>query len=164
MKTKFRQIVIVFLLITLFISAFAIVGSAQSLPSADDFPLSPNSPNEVFFGTDSDQPILSDLNVRKAIAYCTDRFALAKAAYPTLTDPEIDALMMDSFLPSDHWAYTQPTTQYRFNPDQGRTLLEAAGWTVPVGETYRVNAEGEPLALQLTTTWADLRVAWGEVF
>ena len=164
MKTKFHRSTIAILLITLFISASAVAGSAQTLKSVDEIPLLPNTQNEVFFGTTSDEPILSDLNVRKAIAYCTDRWALADAAYPDLTDPEIDDLMMDSFLPSDHWAYTQPTTQYPFNPDQGRTLLEAAGWTVPEGETYRVNAEGEPLAIQLTTTWSDLRYAWGEVF
>lgn len=72
--------------------------------------------------------------------------------------------MMDSFLPDDHWAYTQPTTQYPFNPAQGQSILEAAGLTLPVGETYRVNAAGEPLAIQLTTTTADLRYAYGEVF
>jgi ABC-type transport system substrate-binding protein len=60
---------------------------------------------------------------------------LAKAAYPILSDPEIVDLMMDSFLPDDHWAYTQPTTQYPFNPAQGQSILEAAGLTLPVGET-----------------------------
>jgi peptide/nickel transport system substrate-binding protein len=89
---------------------------------------------------------------------------LARAAYPDLTDPEIDALMMDSFLPSDHWAYTQPSTLYPFDPDQGRLLLEAAGWTVPLGGIYWFNSAGEPLVLQLTTTWSDLRYAWGAVF
>ena len=51
---------------------------------------------------DTPHPILTTQVVREAIAYCTDRFALAQAAYPDLTDLEIEALMMDSFLPKDN--------------------------------------------------------------
>jgi len=114
--------------------------------------------------TNSTHPILSDLAVRQAIAYCTDRHALAQAAYPDLTEPEIDALMMDSFLVKTHWAYTSPTTQYPYDPDQGRVLLDAAGWTVPEGEYYRENAAGDLLVFKLSTTQVDFRYAWAEEF
>ena len=159
MKTKLYfsfGIVFVFLL-SLFIFTYS--GSAHG----DDLPVSLDSTQEVNYDIASSTAILSDLRVRQAIAYCTDRWALARAAYPELTDAEIDGLMMDSFLPSDHWAYTQPSTLYPYDPDQGRALLEAAGWTVPEGETYRYGPSGL-LAIQLTTTWAEARYAWAEVF
>jgi ABC-type transport system substrate-binding protein len=107
-------------------------------------------------------PALKDVTFRRALAYCTNRWALARAAYPGLTNPEIDALMMDSFLPKDHWAYTEPTMKYPYSPIQGQTLLEQAGWTLPGGATYRVNAAGEELALVLTTSQLELRYAWAE--
>jgi ABC-type transport system substrate-binding protein len=111
---------------------------------------------------DTPHPILTTQVVRQAIAYCTDRFALAQAAYPDLTDLEIEALMMDSFLPKDNWAYHQPAAQYPYAPPIGKALLFAAGWTVPEGEIYRVNPDGQRLALKLTTSQTEARYAWAE--
>lgn len=112
---------------------------------------------------DTPHPILATLEVRQAIAFCIDRFALAKAAFPELTDPEIEALMLDSFLPKDNWAYYQPAAQYPYDPTQGMALLEGAGWTLPEGETFRVNAAGDRLAIQLATTQTELRYAYAEL-
>ena len=112
---------------------------------------------------DIPHPILATLEVRQAVAYCIDRFALAQAAFPDLTDPEIEALMLDSFLRKDNWAYHSPSTQYPYDPAQGMALLEDAGWTLPEGEIYRINAAGDRLAIQLTTTQTELRIAYAEV-
>ena len=91
------------------------------------------------------------MKVRQAIAYCTDRAALAQAAYPDLSETEIQALMIDSPLPASSWAYHSPATQYSYDPDQGQTLLKSAGWTLAPGSTVRARG-GRLLSLSLTTT------------
>jgi ABC-type transport system substrate-binding protein len=104
------------------------------------------------------------VGVRRAIAYCTDRSALAKAAYPDLSEAEIEAMLTDTFLPKDHWAYAQPSMTYPYDPQAGMDLLESLGWTVPEGEIYRTDGAGEWLAVVLTTTTSERRFAWGELF
>ncbi len=104
-------------------------------------------------------PFLRDLRVRQAIAYCTNEVATVQAVYPYLTTAQAQALVSDSFLPVGHWAYHSPTTQYSYNPATGQQLLEDAGWTLPSGATYRVNASGQELQFEVTTTTAALRQA-----
>ncbi len=150
------------------VAAPSALGSAQ-LESNTDLPSGSIQSQgidtiEAAANTNAAHPILSQRAVRQAIAYCTDRHALAQAAYPELTEPEIDALMVDTFLVKTHWAYTSPTTQYPYDPNQGKAMLDAIGWTVPISETYRQNAAGDVLALKLTTSDADFRFAWAEEF
>lgn len=111
---------------------------------------------------DTPHPILGDLRVRQGIAHCTDRAALIAAVYPWLPDPTL--LEMDSFVPREHWAYTETVTRHPFDPEKGQALFEAAGWSLPEGATYRQNAAGEEMALKLTSTEAALRKAWAAVF
>lgn len=106
---------------------------------------------------------LSDIKVRKAIAYCTDKTSLVKAVYPLLSNAEAANLTADSFLPSTHWAYSSNITHYTFNPTLGQSLLNSSGWTLAQGDTYRKNAAGDELAIQLTTTSAGFRQAWASV-
>ncbi|MDW8325227.1 MAG: ABC transporter substrate-binding protein [Anaerolineales bacterium] len=107
-------------------------------------------------------PILGDVRVRRAIAHCTDRAALVKSVYPWVEDAA--PFVADSFLPRDHWAYTDDLSRYPFDPSQGAALLEEAGWRLPEGATYRVNANGDELALTLTTTNAQFRQTWAAVW
>lgn len=107
-------------------------------------------------------PILGDIRVRKAIAYCTNRPELIASVYPWVDDP--NALLMDTFVPSDHWAHADGVEQYPFDPDQGMALLEEAGWTLGEGADFRTNAAGEELAIKFTTTSAQFRQTWGGVF
>ena len=69
-------------------------------------------------------PILSDLQVRRAIAFATNR-------------PEIIAKIMhgadtpsDSPEPPYSWGYTTNTVHYAFDPAKARALLDADGWHV----------------------------------
>jgi ABC-type transport system substrate-binding protein len=62
-------------------------------------------------------PILSDLKVRQAISHCIDRDALIASVYPYVEDP--DALLMDSFLPKTHWAYSGPYDYPWYDPEAG---------------------------------------------
>ncbi len=110
-------------------------------------------------------PILSDQRVRQAIAYCTDRSELIRAVYPFLDDAQRQKMMMDTFIPQGHWALaTEGITRYPFNPEQGNRLLEEAGWTMQPDKPIRMNADGELLSLEFTTTDADFRQKWATVF
>lgn len=110
-------------------------------------------------------PILSKLEVRQAIAYCTNRRDLIESVYPFLEDDEKDALLMNTFLPQGHWALApdDKITVYEFDPEKGKTLLEEAGWTAENDGTVRFNEAGEPLTLKFTTTSAAFRQTWAAV-
>jgi peptide/nickel transport system substrate-binding protein len=67
-------------------------------------------------------PILADLQVRRALAYATNR-------------PEIIAKIMhgadtpsDSPEPPSSWGYTTNTVHYPFDPAKARAMLDADGW------------------------------------
>jgi len=111
-------------------------------------------------------PILSDLKVRQAMHYCTNKLDIAKAVFPLLTDEERAELVMESVIPPTHWAYAgdENITIYPFDPEKGKQLLDEAGWTVPEGDTLRYNAAGEPLTIKFTLTDRASRKAWGAVW
>jgi ABC-type transport system substrate-binding protein len=106
--------------------------------------------------------ILSEVRVRQAIAHCTDRAALVKSVYPWVEDAA--PFLADSFVPRDHWAYAEEIARYPFDPAQGAALLDEAGWTLLEGATYRANANGDELALTLTTTNAQFRQTWAALW
>jgi ABC-type transport system substrate-binding protein len=118
-------------------------------------------PSEVEAFT-TPHPILSDIRVRQAIAFCTDRVALVNSVYAFVEDKE--GLLMDSFIPTDHWAHAAGLTQYAFDAEQGGTLLDEAGWTLAEGAAVRTNADGEALSLHFATTNAQFRQTWAAVF
>ncbi len=105
-------------------------------------------------------PILSDIRVRQAIAYCLDRSALIASVYPYVEKP--DTLLMDSPWPKTHWVYSGPYTDMpQYDPEKGKALLEEAGWTLQGAR--RVNANGDVLALKYATTTAQFRQTWSAV-
>ncbi len=108
-------------------------------------------------------PILSDLRVRQAMSYCTNKLDLIKSVYPLVPEEQQAELIMNTFIPTVQWAYAgdENITIYPFDPDKGKALLEEAGWT---GEGIRVNAAGDELALKFTTTTAAFRQTWAAVF
>jgi len=108
-------------------------------------------------------PILSDIRVRQAIAHCINRDELIASVYPYADDETKAKLRMDTFLPKTHWAYSGPYTDYEYSPEKGGALLDAAGWKLPEGATYRQNEKGETLALKFTTTTAQFRQTWAAV-
>ena len=62
-------------------------------------------------------PILSDLKVRQAMAYCTNKLDIAKAVFPLLGEADQKALIMNTFIPPTHWAYAGDAniTMYNFD-------------------------------------------------
>jgi len=108
-------------------------------------------------------PVLDDVNVRRAVAYCTDKDALIATAYPSLTPAQRQELVMDTFVPTTHWAYSAPATTYSFNPSAGMALLDAAGWTIPPTGDIRVK-DGKQLVFTLTADDSEFRKAFLTVF
>jgi peptide/nickel transport system substrate-binding protein len=108
-------------------------------------------------------PILSDINVRRAIAYCTDKDALVAAAYPELTPGERLELIADTILHYSSWAYSEPEMTYAYDPQAGEDLLEAAGWLLPPAGDIRMKA-GNELVLTVKSMTSDLRLAFLPVF
>jgi len=108
-------------------------------------------------------PMLSDVRVRQAIAHCVDRDALISSVYTYVPADIKPQIRMDSFLPKTHWAYKGPYQDYPYDPVAGGQLLDEAGWKLPDGGKVRQNANGDKLALTLTTTDSQFRKTWAAV-
>ena len=145
------------LLVTLALFASACVPAAPgALPAAGG-----EAPAAEVEEYTTPHPILSDLRVRQALAYCIDRDALIASVYPYVEDGA--ALRMDSFLPQTHWAYNGPYSDLpQYDPEAGKALLEEAGWAAGDGPV-RANADGELLVLKFATTSAQFRQTWSAV-
>src|SRR5688572_22842718 len=80
-------------------------------------------------------PILSDLKVRQALSYCTNKADLLASVYPLISEEDRANLVMHTNISPNHWAYAgdENITIYPFDPDQGKALLEEAGWTLAEG-------------------------------
>jgi len=111
-------------------------------------------------------PTLSDIRIRQALAYCTNKPELIASVYPLLSPEEQAQLVMDSPIPKSHWAYAGDSnlTIYPFDPEKGKQLLDEAGWTLGEGADFRTNAAGDILAFKLTTTDAAFRQTWAAVW
>ena len=119
---------------------------------------SPNKPHNAA------SAILADVNVRRAIAHCTNRQALAASVFPFLNAAQLQTLLMDSFVPKTHWAYSDAITKYSYDPIRAAQLLDGAGWTLSGGNTYRKNTNGQELALSYKTTNAAFRQTYGNLW
>lgn len=124
-----------------------------------------STPTPSLASAETPHPILSDIRVRRALAYCTDRTGLIASVYGYLNASQQQSLLMDTFLPKAHWFYQSPTITYTypFSPTVGGQLLDQAGWTLEPSATYRTNADGYQLALKFTTTTAQFRQTWATV-
>ncbi len=111
-------------------------------------------------------PILSDLKVRQALSYCTNKSDLLASVYPLTTEEQRAGLVMNTFIPRDSWAYAgdDNVTVYPFDPEKGKALLDEAGWTLADGANFRTNAAGDELSLQFTTTTATFRQTWAAIW
>ncbi len=86
-------------------------------------------------------PALSDVRVRKALAYGTDRQELIAKVTEGVSMPA------DSDQPPYLWAHDSGVTKYPFDPARAAALLDAAGWTLGPDKLRRKN--GAPLQLEL---------------
>jgi len=97
-------------------------------------------------------PILSDVRVRQAITYATDRQAVIERVRFGLGIP-----MEANVIPAIDWAFNADLESRAFDPERAAALLEEAGWTDQDGDGIRechgcmYAEEGAPLALKLQT-------------
>jgi peptide/nickel transport system substrate-binding protein len=93
-------------------------------------------------GFNAGVPALSDLRVREALAYDTDRRALIdKVTHGIARDGDTDQ-------PPWSWAYSRPARTYPYDPARAAKLFDAAGWRMGADGIRR--KRGEPLHLTLT--------------
>jgi peptide/nickel transport system substrate-binding protein len=68
-------------------------------------------------------PFFADTRVRQAVAYGTNRQQMTEQILYGEVQP------LQSFLPSDHWAWNPDTEGlYPYDPEQAKALLAEAGW------------------------------------
>jgi peptide/nickel transport system substrate-binding protein len=91
-----------------------------------------------------DHPIVADVQVRRALAYATDKREI------------IDKVLHGSAIPADtdqqpnySWAYTNDIVHYPYDPAKAEALLQADGW-VPGPDGIRVK-DGQRLEFTLST-------------
>lgn len=98
-----------------------------------------NAYRAIYINTES--PILSDVRVRRAIAYAVDKKMLVeKVTHGT-------GAVATEDIPNFMWAYDADVPQYNYDPVRAQALLDAAGWRAgPDGIRMK---NGRPLALGL---------------
>lgn len=92
-----------------------------------------------------DNPILADVNVRKALLMGIDRATITEVLF------EGQQEVANGLLADGNAMFNPDMARYEFDPEQAQALLEEAGWT-PGGDGICTNAAGERLSLDLATT------------
>lgn len=98
-------------------------------------------------------PLLNQKAFRQAVAYAINRQEIVDRALHGGATPGVAGYIP----PSSPW-YT-PTTDYPFNPDQARQLLDGLGLKDQDGDGYREGPKGEKLNYQLLFASPYARVA-----
>lgn len=107
-------------------------------------------------GFNGSNPALSDVRVRRALAYGLDRDALVKKVTHGV------AATGDSDQPAFFWAYNPDVVRYRYDGKRAAELLDAAGWHADRGGVRTKN--GEPLHLNLVSFTGSATANDTEVF
>lgn len=94
----------------------------------------------IFNTTD---PVLADVNVRRAIAHLVDKATIAEAIYQGMDTPGESPLVPNT------WWYTEVTDQ-PFDPAAAQTIFAEAGWTDSDGDGV-LDKDGQKLSLLLKT-------------
>lgn len=111
--------------------------------------------NYEFLAINHQNPILSDIQVRKALAYGIDRNSIIKETYLN------NAEAIDAPIPSNSWLYDGSFRIYDCDIDRAIELLEDAGWHDTDGDGIRdKEVDGKKLDLSfklVTNSENDLR-------
>jgi glutathione transport system substrate-binding protein len=99
-------------------------------------------PNFRHLTMNSKSAVLSDQNVRQALAKGIDRSRIAAALLGPLEVPAVP--LNNHFFMSNQVGYQDNSGDIgKYNPDAAKQQLDAAGWTLPSGGTYRQKAGKE---------------------
>ncbi len=106
------------------------------------FGITPSSYDDTYYPYGADRPdLFGDVNTRRAIALCIDRQAIFDELTGGIYSPANTYLQDENYLLSD-----LALTDYTYNPEQGKTLLEEIGW-----QDFDQNPE-TPLTMIATNT------------
>ncbi|MFQ5914586.1 MAG: ABC transporter substrate-binding protein [Nitrospinota bacterium] len=108
--------------------------------------------NFTYLGFNLEDPILSRLKVRQAIAHAVDREVIIRYLLRGLARPAT------GLLPQSHWAYRKDVPSYAHNPALARRLLDEAGYPDPDGD-----GEEPRLRLSFKTSQNETRIEIAEV-
>lgn len=101
------------------------------------------SPNVSFWAFNTQKKPFDDPTVRQALSYAINRKAIIEAIYYG------NAEQAESILPPTSWAFSEAPTEYSYDPEKARELLDQAGikdgfkmtiWAMPVQRVYNPNA------------------------
>jgi peptide/nickel transport system substrate-binding protein len=117
---------------------------------------------DIGFNTTS--PIISDVRVRRALAYATDKPAIIQKVAQGAD------LLADSDQPPSLWAHSSTVPQYPYNPARAAALLDSAGWhlasdgfRVKNGERLRIGLAGAAGDMTSMLTREVLQAQWRQV-
>jgi peptide/nickel transport system substrate-binding protein len=82
----------------------------------------------AYMGLNLRDPILKNVDVRKAIGYAIDRDAIVKYLRRGFAQTAVGVI------PPMSWAFEKDVFDFTFDPDQSRRLLDAAGYRDPDGD------------------------------
>jgi peptide/nickel transport system substrate-binding protein len=110
----------------------------QNSAPPDDIPMLEKNPrlrivqrpgtSYSYIGFNLEDPVLSDLRVRRAVAHAIDREKIAGSLLRgTVT-------LATGLLPPSHWAYNPEVTVYDYDPALAASLLDQAGYPDPDGD------------------------------
>ncbi len=94
--------------------------------------------NAQYLAFNLEDPLFSDVRVRRAIAHAVDREAIVKYLWRN------QARLSDSLLPPENWAYSSDVSRYDYDPELARSILDDAGYD-QISFTYRTSTD--PLGL-----------------
>lgn len=104
----------------------------------------------AYLGLNLQDPVLSDIRVRRAIAYAIDREMLIRHLLSGLARPAT------GLLPETHWAYEPRVTTYSHDPDKARQFLEEAGYSASGPPAGRTGTGRHGLRLTFKTSTAEM--------
>lgn len=99
--------------------------------------------NVEYLGLNTENPILSDVDVRRAIATAIDRTPIVEDLLYGETEVATSPIGMG-------WAAPEDLELPEYDPEAAAQLLEDAGWTDEDGDGTR-EKDGQPLELRITT-------------
>lgn len=103
-----------------------------------------NALGYTYLNVNLENPLLSDVRVRKALAYLTDRETISEVLFYGMDTPGI------SFLLPGTYYYTEDVNTYDFDAERAAALLAEAGWADTDGDGI-LDKDGQKLSIELTT-------------
>lgn len=103
-----------------------------------------NALGYTYLNVNLENPILSDVRVRKALAYLTDRDTISEVLFYGMDTPGT------SFLLPGTYYYSEEVNVYDFNVERAAELLAEAGWADTNGDGI-LDKDGQALRIELTT-------------